>query len=465
MHSQPNNRSQRTALRAAAEPGRWAATRTRMRQEDEVARTSADEVCCRVSALLILSTYFLAFLRVGFALGADEVVAGTSTQALSVPVAPSSSYESLDGLLDSVRRQHNIPAMAAIVLRADTVLARGIAGVRHVGAPGSVTIQDRFQLGSNTKAVTATLLAKLIEGGTLSWTTTLADVFPEQSASMSVAFRGVTLEQLLSHHAGVSPFTDTDDKDFKSIPRLSGSPTERRRVFTVWVLRGTPVQPPGTKAIYSNGGYTIAASIAERVTGESWESLVLERVFRPLGIHGTFAWSDSADVAQPWGHYETRSGVRPVDPRDPDERVPSIIWPAGSVELSLDDYARFLQLNLRGLEGRETKLLQAATIKHLHTPPVSPGDNFALGWGVQEFDGAPASVHVGSAGAFYAVTIVQPTRDSQWRFSSTPAVSGRRRPRRTCSRRSSDAMRQRSGSRKLGAAQQRAAADGASRRR
>jgi CubicO group peptidase (beta-lactamase class C family) len=47
----------------------------------------------------------------------------------------------------------------------------------------------------------------------------------------------------------------------------------------------------------------------------------------------------------------------------------------------------------------------------LHTPPVSPGDNFALGWGVQEFDGALASVHVGSAGAFYTVTIVQPTRD------------------------------------------------------
>ena len=48
----------------------------------------------------------------------------------------------------------------------------------------------------------------------------------------------------------------------------------------------------------------------------------------------------------------TESRTLAVDPRDPNERVPAIIWPAGAVELSLDDDARFLQLNLRGLAGR-----------------------------------------------------------------------------------------------------------------
>src|SRR5262249_27097131 len=68
-------------------------------------------------------------------------------------------------------------------------------------------------------------------------------------------------------------------------------------------------------------------------------------------------------------------------------------------------------VNLRGLEGHDTPLLKAATIQHLHTSPVSPPDKFGLGWGLQDFDGAPASVHTGSAGAFFAVTIIQPTRD------------------------------------------------------
>jgi D-alanyl-D-alanine carboxypeptidase len=300
--------------------------------------------------------------------------------------------------------------MGAIVFRADTVLARGIAGVRRSNSTAPVEERDRFQLGSNTKAITATVLATLVEEGKLSWTTTLADVFSELRDSMSADFRTVTIDLLLSHHAGISSFEDTDARDFRSIPPLSGTPMQRRAEFTAWVLRGKPAGPVG-KAMYSNGGYTIAGAIAEHIAGESWESLVRARIFKPLGLSGSFAWSDSPEVNQPWGHYETRDASKPVDLRDPGERVPPIIWPAGSVELSLEDYARFLQVNLRGLQGRDTPLLKAATIKHLHTSPVAPPDKYGLGWGLQDFDGAPASVHVGSAGTFYAITIIQPTRD------------------------------------------------------
>jgi len=68
-------------------------------------------------------------------------------------------------------------------------------------------------------------------------------------------------------------------------------------------------------------------------------------------------------------------------------------------------------MHLRGLRGRDTPLLKAATIEHRHMSPTSPPDKYGLGWGLQDFDGAPASVHVGSAGTFYAITILQPTRD------------------------------------------------------
>jgi len=176
------------------------------------------------------------------------------------------------------------------------------------------------------------------------------------------------------------------------------------------VLRNKPAGPVG-KGLYSNGGYAVAGAVAERITGESWESLVQARIFKPLGLSGSFAWSDAPDLDQPWGHRETRRGTKPVDPRDGDERLPPIIWSGGSVELSLDDYARFLQLNLQGLEGRDTPLLKSATIKHIHTSPLSPPDKYGLGWGLQDFDGVPASVHNGSAGTFFAVTIIEPTRD------------------------------------------------------
>jgi CubicO group peptidase (beta-lactamase class C family) len=290
------------------------------------------------------------------------------------------------------------------------VLARGIAGVRRSNAPDPAMLSDRFQLGSNTKAFTATVAAILVEQGKLKWTTTLAEAFPDLRDSMSAEFRGVTMDLLLSHHAGISPFKDTDARDWKSIPRLTGTPTQQRAAFTAWVLRGKLAGPIG-KFLYSNGGYAIAGAVLERLTGESWESLVRKLVFAPLGLSGGFAWSDNPDLNQPWGHYENRSGTKPVDPRNLLEPVPPIIWPGGAVELSLDDYARFLQMYLRGLQGHDTLLLKSATIKHLHTSPVSPADNSGLGWGVQMFDGAPASAHAGSAGTFYAVMIIQPTRD------------------------------------------------------
>jgi len=364
-------------------------------------RTSASCLGCTVLA------------TVGLMLGAASAATrmGGADVSRAAGGISRSGAGSLDAWVDSVRREHNIPAMGAIVFRADTVWARGLAGVRRSNSLVPVQERDRFQLGSNTKAITATVLATLVEEGKLAWTTTLADVFPEWRDSMSPDFRAVTIDLLLSHHAGISPFEDTDAKDFRSIPRLSGTPMQRRAAFTSWVLRGKPAGPVGGKGMYSNGGYGIAGAIAERVAGESWESLVRARVFMPLGLAGAFAWSDSADVNQPWGHYETGRATRPVDPRDRGERVPPIIWPAGSVELSLEDYAHFLQVHLRGLEGRDTPLLKAATIKHLHTSPVTPPDRYGLGWGLQDFDGAPASVHVGSAGAFYAITIVQPTRD------------------------------------------------------
>jgi CubicO group peptidase (beta-lactamase class C family) len=100
-----------------------------------------------------------------------------------------SGAESLNTWIDSVRRQHNVPAMGAIVFRADTVLARGIAGVRRSNSTAPVEERDRFQLGSNTKAITATVLATLVEEGKLTWTSTLADVFPEWRDSVSPDFR------------------------------------------------------------------------------------------------------------------------------------------------------------------------------------------------------------------------------------------------------------------------------------
>ena len=321
-------------------------------------------------------------------------------------VQPATEAPPLRTLLEESRAQHKIPALAAVATRADNVLEIAVAGVRREANPDQVTPEDRFHIGSNAKAMTATLIAILIEQGKLSWASTPLDVFPEWKDKILPDYRDITLTDLLSHHAGLPAYDDDGSPEFREVKSLSGTPTDQRHEFALRALRHRPAIQPRTQRLYSNGGYSIVAAMAERVAEESWESLIHTRLFGPLGIHPTFDWPAFDDAHQPWGHYETKAGVRPHDPHDK-YRLQAFLVPAGALSLSPGEYARFLQLHLQGLEGRDG-LLKAETIKRLHT---RVDDKTALGWGVQELEGATASVHTGSAGTFYAVVALWPSRD------------------------------------------------------
>jgi CubicO group peptidase (beta-lactamase class C family) len=246
------------------------------------------------------------------------------------------------------------------------------------------------------------MIASLVEDGKLAWTSTPASIFPEHREAMNPQLREVTLQQLLSHHAGIR--ADTLLQDFDTLPPFTGTPKQQRLGYALRLLGDSPTVPVGAFR-YSNGDYTVATAIAERVTGQSWETLMQERVFGKLGVRAVFGWPAAQHQRQPWGHLELGGQLVPHDPAS--QQVPTIIGPAGDVSMSIEDYATFVQTHLRGLRGRN-RLLRASTVEYLHTPV---GEGYALGWGLVPLDGVPTSVHDGSAGTFYATVAVQPSRD------------------------------------------------------
>src|SRR5262249_45906975 len=108
----------------------------------------------------------------------------------------------LEDLLEPVRAAHNLPSLAGAVFSSDNLLAIGAVGVRKLADSTAVTRTDLSHLGSDTKAMTATLIALYVADGTLRWDTTMAEAFPAEAASFAAAYRGVTLEQLLDHRGG-----------------------------------------------------------------------------------------------------------------------------------------------------------------------------------------------------------------------------------------------------------------------
>ena len=106
-------------------------------------------------------------------------------------------------LLKQVQQQSDVPAIAAAIVTSEGLVAFGVAGVRKRGTKSPAMPNDLWHLGSNTKAMTATLVAQLVEQDQLKWDTTLADVFPDSSFKIHPDLRGVTVLQLLSHRSGL----------------------------------------------------------------------------------------------------------------------------------------------------------------------------------------------------------------------------------------------------------------------
>src|SRR5205814_321080 len=115
---------------------------------------------------------------------------------------------SLNADLKPYLAKYDLPALAAAVVKDGEIVAAGAVGTRRAGTEIPVTIQDRFHLGSDTKAMTALLAGLLVEEGKLRWETTVGEIFPEMAGEMDAKVRGVKLTQLLSHTSGFPSDSD-----------------------------------------------------------------------------------------------------------------------------------------------------------------------------------------------------------------------------------------------------------------
>src|SRR5262249_216549 len=139
---------------------------------------------------------------------------------------------------------------------------------------------------------------------------------------------------------------------------------------------------PGTRFHYSNAGYIIAGAMLERVTGQTWEELMRQRLFSPLGMTSAGFGPPSApsQTDQPWGHV-VKDGV--FEPRYGDN--PRALGPAGSVQCGVLDYLKFGTLQASG-GTQPPRLILPASLTKLHEPP--PNQDYAMGWAVAKRDWA-----------------------------------------------------------------------------
>ena len=321
------------------------------------------------------------------------------------------AQDSLDAMLKPYLVSHGLPALAVAVTRNGEIVASGVVGTRRTGANIPVTINDKFHIGSDTKAMTALLAAILVEEGKLSWNSTPDEIFTELVSEMDTGFAKITLAQLLSHTSGL-PSDNEDIGTVWSQARLQSGNLDVMRLFVVREWSKKPLASiPGKNFEYSNLGYLVAGAMIERVTGRSWDELIFERVFVPLGLTtaGLGCQSSLGKVDAPLGHVLVNGNPQALL-AGPNGDNPTILGPAGIAHMSVMDFARWASWNA-GEGRRGPALVTSETIRKLHTPVITiPSQNksqtdspnrtikYALGWGVLEIDFANNSLlmHGGS---------------------------------------------------------------------
>ncbi|HAO05430.1 MAG TPA: serine hydrolase [Chryseobacterium sp.] len=297
---------------------------------------------------------------------------------------------------DTIRNTYNIPEISYAVIDSKSTLEIAALGKHSVNLPDTATLDDRFHIGSNTKAMTAFIIARYVEKGKLKWTTKFFNLFPEWKEKSKSEYANITLQDLLSHKAGIQAFQGENDPQ---IPDFKGTDPEKRKQFGQFVLMLEPVKMDDHNPfIYSNAGYTLATLMVEKTTRKSWEELV-EKVFnKDLKLNVKLSWPENQKQKDTWGHNSENGRLIPV---------PSTVGyhldytePAGDINIKLKDYIKFIQLNLKGLNG-ENNYLEADTYKFIHKGV----ENYSMGWFNVYEKGQELSVHSGT-GAFTYFTIV-----------------------------------------------------------
>jgi CubicO group peptidase (beta-lactamase class C family) len=336
--------------------------------------------------------------------GNAQTVSDTTDSIQSLP-GDTMSSQTIRDKAESIRIVRGVPGMAYAVFSKDSIIEFQVIGYRVFKKKDTIERYDRFNIGTNTAAITAYIGAKLVESGKIKWNTHLLEVFPGFKKKTLPVYKSIRFEDLLNSRTRLPSFMEMSE--WFKIPNTKGNIVSKRLFFTYWILQRKPNMENFNqqKIVFSLAGYVVAASMMEKVTGKSWEDLVAEYIRKPLNISTRYSWPNRTDLSAPAGHWYQGGSFHSEDP-DTWVKVHPILYPGQGISINMPDYIKYMQLNLRGLS--QTK------------PNVSKSDfeflffgfpDFAMGWNNGSYFGKSFAFHEGLSLLFNCRTEILKEKD------------------------------------------------------
>jgi CubicO group peptidase (beta-lactamase class C family) len=217
-----------------------------------------------------------------------------------------------------------------------------------------------FRIGSITKQFTSMVVMQLREQGTLK----VEDSVCLYLAPCPEAWKPVTIHHLLTHTSGIPSYTGLPEwRKVNMVPKTVDE--------MIGFFRDLPLEwQPGTKWAYNNSGYFLLGAVIEKVTGQKYEQVVSERIFKPLGMKDSgYDWTAAIVPRRAAGYMGRGTGILNAAPLDMQQP-----YAAGALYSTVEDLLKWDQALYTD------RLLPAASRQIMWTPVMN---DYAYGWSVR----------------------------------------------------------------------------------
>ncbi len=331
-------------------------------------------------------------------------------------LAQASKYETylaeIDAYVAKAREDWKIPGLAMAIVKDDQVVFAKGYGVRELGKPEPVNDKTLFAIASNSKAFTTALLAILVDEGKLKWDDKVTKYWPEFELYDSYVTREMTIRDLVSHRSGLATFSG----DLLWYDTNYSRPEVIRRARFI-----KPVTSFRSAYGYQNIMFLLAGEIAAKVAGKSWDELVKEKFFTPLGMTTT---NTSVTLRKPNENWASPHVVKHGEEKNQPVRYDVIDNCGGAAVINscVAELAQWMRLQLGRGTYNGQQLFSAAQSHQMWQPnifnPISPaGEKFnptrhfsayGMGWGLADYQGRKVVSHGGGMTGMISQTALMP---------------------------------------------------------
>ena len=267
-----------------------------------------------------------------------------------------------------------------------------------------------YEIGSLTKIFTATLLADLVEKGTISLEDSISKYLPD-SVAQNPYLQKITFKHLANHTSGLPRLPTNFDKIQKFNPGNPYANYTSKDLFSA-LKEFSSEQEPGDNYTYSNFGYGLLGELISKITNKTYSQNIKANITDSLGMNNTVekinpktqritkVYSEQGDEVPVWDF--------------------QALAPAGALKSTVHDLLRFAQYQFK---LPETSIENAMMLTRQFTYYLPPNTDIGLAWHMNMVDDVIQYWHNGGTGGSSSFIGLVPDKKSAIVVLSNSAIS------------------------------------------